>query len=510
MRSPVQVGLEASNRHRNALWILFLLIGLAGLVVSAPLPVERRGSLYPLLGLGAGLAAFLGTRLYQLPISRPWLFLATGVTLVALGDLLTSLLLPAGGGQVLFPSIADVASFAGLIAFTIGLALFAGSRHAGLGYGAILDAPLIACAIGLLAWVAGLHQLIGVTDSSLAAAVALAYSFMDLVLLGLTVHLLLGRGGPTGSQLLLAGGVTGWLIGDTVFTLHVLASTVDVEGLTDIALATGYVLIATAALHPAMLQTSRHQAPRLETLPSTARVVAFIALALLPAALLWLPGVAEDRVTLLGVQVAGVGLTALVELRVGLLLVQVNRSIQERRRLEGELRNAADRDPLVGLFNRRIFRERLEAALGGADRGAAALFIDLDDFKLVNDSLGHAAGDQALVEAARRIERALRPNDVAARLGGDEFAALLPACESAEVARAVATRLLKMFEEPFYAGGQTVKIGASIGIAFAYDARDADALMRQADLAMYLAKAGGKRRIELVENGADRSTPDAV
>lgn len=166
------------------------------------------------------------------------------------------------------------------------------------------------------------------------------------------------------------------------------------------------------------------------------------------------------------------------------------RDVSVRRRHEDELTHQASHDPLTGLANRALFRLRVEEALR---RGSAAvLVLDLDGFKAVNDSLGHPAGDQLLVECARRLSTRLRAGDTLARLGGDEFAALLVACKEPEHALAVADDLLDALTEPFAVAGRAVDVAGSIGISVARTRRDVDEMLGEADLAMYDAKAAGK------------------
>jgi diguanylate cyclase (GGDEF)-like protein/PAS domain S-box-containing protein len=180
-------------------------------------------------------------------------------------------------------------------------------------------------------------------------------------------------------------------------------------------------------------------------------------------------------------------------------LVLNTRDVSDRKELEAQLVHQAFHDGLTGLANRTLFAERVEHALAHAARGElAVLFIDLDDFKHVNDSLGHAAGDQLLVAAARRIQGCLRPTDTAARLGGDEFAVLLERVTNAEAAEAIAGRVLDTLHQPFGLNGRTIPIKASLGVATGRPGvDDVEELLRNADVAMYAAKAGGKDRYEL-------------
>lgn len=174
--------------------------------------------------------------------------------------------------------------------------------------------------------------------------------------------------------------------------------------------------------------------------------------------------------------------------------------ITDRKRAESRLAHDAFHDALTGLFNRALFLDRLQRVSRHRGSAFAVLFLDLDRFKVINDSLGPALGDQLLILVARRLEGSLRPADTVARLGGDEFAVLAEDIDDVREAVLIAERLQRDLSQPFLLDGHEVLITASIGIAPASDrhARPED-LLRDADLAMYRAKAAGTARHQLFD-----------
>ncbi|MBY0488643.1 MAG: EAL domain-containing protein [Gemmatimonadaceae bacterium] len=180
-------------------------------------------------------------------------------------------------------------------------------------------------------------------------------------------------------------------------------------------------------------------------------------------------------------------------------IVLNGRDVTERQAMEARLLDQVLRDPLTGLGNRRLFRDRVEHALARHQRGAnlmAVLFLDLDHFKIVNDTLGHAAGDALLTTVAGRITAVLRTSDTIARLGGDEFAVLLEDMLEPSDAEAAALRIQQALERPIVIDDREVYARASIGIAHAHETHDVDDLLADADAAMYGAKQAGRGRIQ--------------
>ena len=185
-------------------------------------------------------------------------------------------------------------------------------------------------------------------------------------------------------------------------------------------------------------------------------------------------------------------------------------ALQEQHR---QLETLAFTDSLTGIANRALFEDRARHAINRSLRTTeplAVLMIDLDDFKLVNDGLGHSSGDELIVLAAQRISEATRPSDTVARLGGDEFAVLLESVGGLDDALGAAERIRRLFDTPFDLDGADVVVSASIGIALALAPVDADELLRRADLAMYRVKESGKDGTAFFDSAMEERAVDRL
>jgi diguanylate cyclase (GGDEF)-like protein/PAS domain S-box-containing protein len=194
-------------------------------------------------------------------------------------------------------------------------------------------------------------------------------------------------------------------------------------------------------------------------------------------------------------------------------IVAVTRDVSDRKRAEDELAHQALHDTLTGLPNRALFLDRLQQALLRARRGAAGvavLFIDLDRFKLINDSFGHAAGDRVLCDVAARLRHELRPADTVARFGGDELTILCEDVTGEPLVRGIAARIAALFDQPFVVDDSEAFLQASIGIALAGPHDTPEDLLRDADAAMYRAKDSGRGRVEVFDEAMRADARDRV
>ncbi|TYT73898.1 two-component system response regulator [Desulfobotulus mexicanus] len=187
--------------------------------------------------------------------------------------------------------------------------------------------------------------------------------------------------------------------------------------------------------------------------------------------------------------------------------------ISRRKRLEEDLRHQASHDALTNLANRRLFARHLDSLLQNQEQKnrSAILFVDLDRFKAVNDTLGHSAGDRLLCEVARRFRENIRPWDLVARMGGDEFALLVTSVSTLQDVEEISRRILDTAASAFDVDGKTVHIGASVGMVYPLNSYEtSESVMRDADLAMYRAKACGKGRFEIFHKDFHHKAVDAM
>ncbi len=411
----------------------------------------------------------------------PCLFLTVGVAVLALTN--------AGIGSG--PRAGAGLRTVGLVAYPlliVGLLRLQSARLPDRAADVLVQAGLVATTFALGLWVLVSPARIRLGIPLGGAELAVALAALDLLLLTLAVHLLL----LPGERIFVYRGTAlglGFLFGAHLASALALFNGQGLSnGVVSALMVVAFALLAVTALDP----SARRLFEPLIGEParfSAAHLVLTQMGMLAPPAVIAIHAIRQQAIPpapALGAGVASVVLAAYL----GSLLLQ--RSVIERR---------AERDGLTGLPNRMLFSDRLSRALAHARRNGlpvAVMVVDLDRFKEVNDSLGHAAGDELLRHVAERMQACLRDEDTVARLGGDEFALLLPHVAGIEGAVAVARRLLASLADPVEIAGQAVVVSPSIGISlFPQDGDEADTVVEGADAAMYVAKERGRNTFEI-------------
>jgi diguanylate cyclase (GGDEF)-like protein len=497
----------------GACLVVSMLLSLSGaLSEPASQAVDDLGQL--LAGTTAAACCWWSWRRSQAPDRRWRLLLALGTTGWTAGQAVWSYYQVFQDLELPSPSLADVGYFALPVFALPALWVFparAGLRRTG---GAsridqpasrpffrivfVLDSLVVVGSLFLLTWATSLGAAIEARDTHLPAfLVALGYPVTDLVLVVFVV--LLGRFRQPrnpGALLLFGLGVVAIAISDSFFLYLVSTGAATMPPLYNVGFLVGPVLLGLCALAPA--------GPRPRTGANLRRSTER-GLVLLPYLPLTVTGLMVSGQLLTGSDVdavetlVGLALVFLVVLRQFVTLVDNVRLLRELRASQDLLHEQAFKDSLTGLANRALFRDRLDHAVEVHRSEAHPLgliFCDLDDFKLVNDGLGHAAGDEVLRAVATRLLACVQPGDTVARLGGDEFAVLLESPQ--EAPHLVAERILIALDQPFGLLAGSVRVGASIGVAAMEPDQPGlspDGLMARVDAAMYAAKRRGKSQL---------------
>jgi diguanylate cyclase (GGDEF)-like protein len=447
----------------------------------------------------AMVAILVAIRLHRPADSRPWVLLAAGLLLTAAGDW-TWVVLDKVLGVDPFPSAADVFYLGGMGMVALSILWLAKGRLPGGDRASMLDSLIVAVGVGMLSWVFLMAPIVAYESPFIEIAVALAYPLLDILLLGVLVRLVLAPGAQPASLRLLIGALVAFLASDFPYAIMAVMESYGTGNPVDAGWLIGSVLWGAAALHPTMVQIAEPVDGTGAGSLTLWRLVLLAAASLMGPAVLvwqWLDGQPID----VPVVAAGcVTLFLLVILRLQGVVSALHNTLDEREVLEKELEHRALHDPLTGLANRVLFHDRLGHALSRRGGSVAAMFLDLDDFKTVNDAYGHAAGDKVLRAVADALRGATRPEDTVARLGGDEFAILLADSPDRYEATRVAGRLLAAVQVPVQLAGAQHAVGVSIGISLgASGDATAEAMMRDADIAMYVAKGQGKGTFTVFE-----------
>jgi diguanylate cyclase (GGDEF)-like protein len=468
----------------------------------------------------AAVACFLAGSRPGAPGARAWALLGASLLTWAFGGLIWTYYEVQLGRAVPFPSLADAGYLLSVPLAVAALLSFPGSRLVGMArLRPAVDGAIAAGALLFISWttVLGPAYRAG-SGSSWSQIISLAYPSCDVVTVTIAlVTLARARQGQRTTMLLVSLGLILVAVADSAFAWFTAHGAYFTGNLFDTGYVAGFLLIGVAALQA---RPQAHGDPAPPTAVAAAPGPLGMTIPYLPL-LVGLPLAVElqahgkplDGVQLwiTGSVVVAVLLRQVLSLRVIVALsgqlretvtalrdqeAQLHQTVATLRDREVELHHQAFHDPLTGLANRTLFSDRVSHALSRSRRlgPVIVLLADLDDFKVVNDTLGHHAGDLLLTTVADRLRAVVRPEDTVARLGGDEFAVLLDAAEGLDEARGVADRITSAMQQPFYLAGVHTVMGASIGIAAADATASAEALLRDADIAMYAAKAQGKGR----------------
>ncbi|GIH89935.1 putative bifunctional diguanylate cyclase/phosphodiesterase [Planobispora siamensis] len=515
--SPSELKTAVRQAVGSRAWLVFLLLGSALTVIATFLTNRWLGAevLCWVLGQGASaLAVFVGTRRHGLARSRPWRLMRAAVVVAWVA---TTLGWGIGGVWLGHAELLELYRIGTLAAYVLSLAALIllsvqtdGSRWAGL-----LDGGILSVGAAMPLWTFLIAPAIAVSGHlSIGLVLALVPPVIDLFAYGVVTRLALdSRHAPW--LYMLSASYLALFVADSAYLLDQVAGR-PADPLTTAGWLGWFVLLGTAVLHPSLAGAG---SLRPAAAPGRRRIRAFLAVALLsPAASIvggWRSGAgsasADPAVTAvftpadLVVTVLTLVLAVLLVLRLSAVAgiaetqaVDLRESLRRQEILQRSLTHRASHDPLTGLGNRALLIQALQATpTAPAASASALLLLDLDGFKDVNDTYGHPVGDELLTIVSRRLRALVHRGQTLARLGGDEFALLLPGTDRQQ-ALAVAERILAAVREPYRIDGRELYVTTSIGV-LAEAATTATDALRDADLALYAAKAAGKNQIAVFD-----------
>ncbi|HEY8301890.1 MAG TPA: EAL domain-containing protein [Jatrophihabitans sp.] len=488
----------AASRRRAALAIGIVLV--AGFAVVLRIAPGGPFVTQAFDDIGEAVAAALGAAACLWRAARSagrwrlsWAFLGSGLAAWSLGECVWSYYEVFAGSEVPFPSLADAGYLLFPVCCLIGLFVRPSAAFVGRArLRVLLDGAMVVASLFILSWASALGAVYHAgAQNTFGLVVSLAYPASDLMLITVVV-LVASRARLDAGLVLLAGGLLSMAVADSAFAYLVAAGTYGTGAFTDVAWVAAFLAIGVSALFPVDAAAAR--SGRVEGSAVALAVPYLLVIAGTAALFVGIVRNLDTPVTL-AVELVAIGALLLRQL---IVVLDNRRLTQDVMAQQEELTHRAFHDPLTGLANRALFFDRVSHALDlrrRVLRPVSVIFVDLDDFKSVNDAFGHETGDVVLTEVAGRLAATCRTGDTVARLGGDEFAVLLEDAGDPELA---AQRLLAALRSPVRVGDRLVPVCASVGST----TLDADAeiddtreLLRQADLAMYAAKRSGKNTV---------------
>jgi diguanylate cyclase (GGDEF)-like protein len=479
---------------------VFLFAGPAG---AAKIAVDDAATL--LSALTAAVACVLAARRSTDATRRAWALLAAGLFLWAVGEGIWAFYEVVLARDVPLPSIADAAYLAAVLPAAIGILSFPGGPQRGMARTrALLDGCLVTAALLFVVWAVVLGDLWRASiEAPLGQAITLLYPATDVVLASLAVMAIVrGPAARRHAVALVAAGVSAMAVADVVYGWLANRDAYQSGSVLDAVWIAAYLALALAAVHPDATVPSRRADDADADTASAGIVAPYVPV--VAAAVACVVRVIDGRPLGTFLSVTGAVCLALLVVRQFTALVdnvrltsRLQTTVRDLEASRAELRHLAYHDPLTGLPNRALFFATLESdAVAGAP--VAVLYADLDRFKQVNDSLGHAAGDELLVEVAMRLTGVIGTRGIVARLGGDEFGVVVHDPDAVAHADGLARVVDAALRCPVVIQGERVVPSASIGVATADGPAGAgaapDELVRWADAAMYAAKATRRDR----------------
>lgn len=502
-RTP-RTGGDSRARWRGAVlpvgWLV-LVLGLTAVFSSRPSSVVGAAS-YVAICTGAAAALFCGARHFK-PLRRwPWYLLAAGALLGGAGMAARLLLVNAPStGARLVPDLVTIPAYLLLISGLLGLL----RARRGAGAGIAVDGGLMAVAAMLLSWALLIAPILSAAEVPLPQKVINGtYPTISVAVFFVGALLAMTEVRAIPAFWFLAAAWVGLMTGDLVYALASVPISTLPLWLANAAYCSFYGFLGAAGLHRSMVALSRPARLRVRGYGQT-RFLAVAVAVLVPAIV-----VAVRSPTGMVERAVSASLLAVVG---GLVLVRIVGAVNTYATSELRLERQANHDALTALPNRLHLGKHLEQVLERTSSGIGVVFLDLDQFKLVNDNWGHETGDELLVVVAARLASEVRAGELVARVGGDEFVIVIEDLDEAAGALEVADRLLAVFNRPVALASLQVTMTSSVGVAFTnltVGHVTAEDLLREADTAMYRSKASGGGSVVLFDESMRTQLADRI